>query len=121
MGTGFECDIEKTFAAYCDLTAEEMKKAVKRALTKGAKKLVDKTKENAAVVIKTHNNPQKINGKIVTYSDQIEDGIMMTKLVDDIEEGMFRKVHVMGRRDKTSQTYKLRFLEKGTKEIRRPT
>lgn len=111
----FECDIQKVFSEYCQFTSNQMDKAVKRALYAGAKQLQAKTKENATAGMKTRNNKQWYNGQIITFTDKIEDAVMIGKYNGDFETEQSLTVHVMGNRKKGSGTYRFRFLEKGTK------
>lgn len=116
----FECNIEDTFNAFMDLTSSEMNKAVKRALRAGAKELVKQTKANATSSMKTRNNTQWYDGKIIVFNDKIEDAVMISKMDGDFDNELSQKVHIMGTRKSGSGTYRLRFLEKGTKKGRGP-
>lgn len=116
----FECNIEDTFNAFMDLTSSEMNKAVKRALRAGAKELVKQTKANATSSMTTRNNTQWYDGKIVVFNDKIEDAVMISKMDGDFDNELSQKVHIMGTRKSGSGTYRLRFLEKGTKKGRGP-
>lgn len=114
--TGLECNISDTFNAFMDLTSSEMTKATKRALRAGAKELQKQTRANAQSGMKTQNNTAWYDGKIVVYTDKVEDAVMISKVDGDFETELNQKVHVMGTRKSGSQTYKFRFLEKGTKD-----
>lgn len=114
--TGLECNIEETFTKFADLTADEMTKAAKRALRAGAKELQKQTRANAQSGMSTNSNQGWYDGKIVVYTDKVEDAVMISKMDGDFETELNQKVHVMGTRKSGSQTYKFRFLEKGTKE-----
>lgn len=116
----FECNIEDTFNAFMDLTSSEMNKAVKRALRAGAKELVKQTKAKATSSMITRNNTQWYDGKIVVFNDKIEDAVMISKMDGDFDNELSQKVHIMGTRKSGSGTYRLRFLEKGTKKGRGP-
>ncbi len=114
--TGLECNIGETFTKFADLTASEMTKAAKRALRAGAKELQKQTRANAQSGMSTNSNQGWYDGKIVVYTDKVEDAVMISKVDGDFETELNQKVHVMGTRKSGSQTYKFRFLEKGTKE-----
>ena len=116
MKGGLECNIADTFNAFMDLTSSEMNKAVKRALRAGAKELQRQTKANAVSGMKTQNNTAWYDGKIIFYNDKVEDAVMISKVDGGFEDELSQRVHVMGIRKSGSQTYKFRFLEKGTKE-----
>lgn len=116
MNSGLECDIEKTFNAFMNLTQTEMTRATKRALRAGAKELQNQTKSNLNSAIKTTNNPHWYNGKRVYYNDTLEDAVRIGKFNTDFEEEISTSVHIYGTRDKNSGTYRARFLEKGTKD-----
>ena len=116
MTAGLECNIEEVFGKFMDLTAKEMNKAVRSALRAGAKELQKQTKANAKAGIKTTNNTAYYDGKIVTYIDDVVDAVMISKVDGTYGEELSQRVHVMGTKKSGSQTYKFRFLEKGTKE-----
>lgn len=116
MSAGLECDIEQMFDKFCDMTIQEMNKAVRSALRSGGRELVKQTKANARAGITTRNNPAWYNGKRISYTDQVEDAPRMSKIDGDFDSELSQKVHVMGTRKTGSQTYKFRFLEKGTKK-----
>lgn len=116
MSSGLECNIEEVFEKFMNLTTQEMNKAVRSGLRAGAKELQKQTKANAKAGIKTHGNTAYYNGQIITYNDEVEDAVMISKIDGDFGEELSQKVHVMGRRKSGSQTYKFRFLERGTKE-----
>ena len=108
---GFECDIEKVFEQFCELTSREMTKTVKSALKVGGKELVKQTKSNLTRELKHRS----INSK---YKDKMEDAVRLGKLEEEKGEELSQKVHIMGDRSKGSGTFRARFFEKGTKERR---
>lgn len=114
---GFECNVEKIFEKFCNLAQQDMTRTVKRALSKGAQMLQDETKANLQGVIKTRGNKHWYNGEIVTYNDKIDDGVRRTKVYENSSTGDLNvKVHVLGTRADGSGTYRLRFLEAGTRD-----
>lgn len=112
----FECNIEETFNQFQQLASQDMTRAVKRALAKGAKALQDQAKSNLSSVIKTRGNTHWYDGKIKNFDDKIDDGVRRTKVYENLDEDWETKVHVLGTRASGSGTYRLRFLEAGTKE-----
>lgn len=112
----FEFDMAGMFDEFCELAAADMTRSVKRAISKGAKALQDRTKQNLAGVIKTRNNRHWYNGSEITYNDKIDDGVRRTKVYENADEEWETKVHVLGTSKSGSGTYRLRFLEGGTKE-----
>lgn len=108
--SGFECDLVNMWEKFVNLTHTEMNIATRRALRTAAAELVEKTKSNARAGIKSHNN----NTHII-YSDNVEDAPRMSKIESERGSELSQKVQVLGSRDKYSQTYKFRFLEKGTR------
>lgn len=111
--TGLEVDVLEMFNKFKELTAKEMDRAVKKAITKAAREIRDKTIQNAESSIKTYNNhpDDPYNG------DSILDAPRVTKIEDRYDEDSVSiKVHVMGSQKSDSQTYRFRFLEKGTKD-----
>ena len=111
MTSGLECDVEKVFEQFCELTNEEMNKAVKSALKSGAVELKKQTQQNLTSSLKKRDNHP---GK---YNDRIEDAVRISKFDNDnFDEDLYIKVHIMGTRAKYSGTYRARFLEKGTKD-----
>lgn len=116
MKGGLECNFEDTFEKFMDLTADEMKKTVRRALRAGAKELQSQTKSNMQSVIMTHDNPHWYRGTRINYNDDITDAVRIGRIEDVFGEELTQKVHIMGTRADGSGTYRARFLEKGTKQ-----
>lgn len=116
MNNGLECNIEEVFDKFCSLSSTGMTKAVKRALNKGAKTLQSQTKQNLNSKIKTRGNKHYRDGQIITYDDVIDDGVRRTKVFEDDDNDLVTKVHILGTNSSGSGTYRLRFLEKGTKD-----
>ena len=116
MTAGLECNIEDTFSKFCDMTATEMNRAVRRALRSGAQELRKQTRANALSGMNSRNNPAWYDGKRITYDDNVEDAVRLSKIEGGFDTELSQKVHVMGTRKSGSQTYKFRFLEKGTKQ-----
>lgn len=110
MSKQLECDILEVFDKFSSLAKGEMIKSMKSAIKAGAQQLKKETLSNARAGIKTYNN---LPGK---YIDSILDAVRVSRLVDEYDEDLYQKVHVMGTRKKGSQTYKFRFLEGGTKD-----
>lgn len=111
--TDLEVDVLEMFNKFKELTAKEMDRAVKKAITKAAREIRDKTVENAESGIKTYENhpDDGYNG------DTILDAPRVSRIEDRYDEDSVSiKVHVMGSRKSDSQTYRFRFLEKGTKD-----
>ena len=118
MKTGWETNIEQVFNSFCQLTQKEMTSAVRKALRTGAVTLKKQTQENLTSSLSTRNNPQWYKGKSITFNDDIEDAVRISKINNGYGDGeeMSIKVHIMGTRDSGSGTYRARFLEKGTKQ-----
>lgn len=117
MNSGFECNVEEVFNKFMELTASEMEKATKKALTAGAAELVRHTKSNLTASLNERGHQHWYNGKIIVYNNQVEDAVMQGKGTNgDFEEVMSKTVHIMGKNRTGSGTYRTRFLEKGTKE-----
>lgn len=116
MTNGFESKIDFVWARFRELTAQEMDKAIKRALKRGATEIKNQTINNAKSGIKTHNNKHYQNGKEITYNDDITDAVRVGRIEDnyDSDANLSIKVHVMGTRNVGSGTYRFRFLEGGT-------
>lgn len=111
--TDLEVDVLEMFNKFKELTAKEMDMAVKKAITKAAREIREKTVQNAESGIKTYNNHPDgpYNG------DTILDAPRVSRIEDRYDEDSLSiKVHVMGTRKSDSQTYRFRFLEKGTKD-----
>lgn len=109
---GLETDILESWNKFSSMTYTQMDRAIKRALLKGAKAIKEQTISNARAGIKSYNNKKDdpYNG------DSILDAPRITKLEDSYDsDSLSLKVHVMGTRKSNSQTYRFRFLEKGTK------
>lgn len=82
----------------------EAPKYFKRALTRGAIVLKDKTRQNLQSVLpaSSNHNPK--------YNDTLQDAIRNSKVsIDQVT------VHILGTRDSGSGTYRTRFFEGGTK------
>ena len=116
MSTGLECNISETFDNFMNLTAQEMTKCTRRALLRGAKELQTQTKQNISSSLKKRNNPHWYDGKIIVYTDTIEDAVMIGKVDGDFTSEMSVKVNIMGSRKKDSGTFRARFLEKDTQD-----
>lgn len=110
MKGALETDILKVWESFSQLTASEMTKAVKRALNKVAAQLQSQTKSNLAGMVKSDTGSK---GK---FSDRLSDGVIRRKAGGMYDEEMSVIVHIMGTQASTSGTYRLRFLENGTKE-----
>lgn len=111
MNSGLECDIEKVFEQFCELTDREMNKAVRSALKSGAVELKKQTQQDLTSSLKKRDNHPGM------YNDKIEDAVRIGKFDNDnFDEDLYIKVHIMGTRNTGSGTYRARFLEKGTKE-----
>lgn len=109
---GLENNVLEMWEKFSQMTYSEMDRAIKRALVKGAKAIKEETVSNARAGIKSYNNhpDDGYNG------DSILDAPRMTKLEDEYDsDSVSLKVHVLGTRKSNSQTYRFRFLEKGTK------
>ena len=112
----FECNVEEVFNSFSQLASADMKKSIKGAISKAAKVLQEQTKTNLNSVIKTRGNNHWRNGELIEYSDIIDDGVRRTKVYENSDEDYEAKVHILGTRASESGTYRLRFLETGTKE-----
>ena len=111
--SGLECDVLEMWNKFSQMTYNQMDRAIKRALLKGAKAIKEQTVSNARADIKTYNNHPNdgYNG------DSILDAPRYGKLQDEYDsDEVSLKVHVLGSRKSNSQTYRFRFLEKGTKD-----
>lgn len=109
MKGGLEANLVKTFEEFSQLTAKEMSKAVKRALNKAAAQLQRQTKTNLSTLIKSDTGG---HGK---YSDKLKDGVLRRGSKGFYDEELTAVVHIMGTQTTGSGTFRLRFLEKGTK------
>ena len=118
MKAGWETNIEQVFNSFCQLTQKEMTSAVRKALRAGAVTLRNQTRQNLTNSLATRGNPHWYKGKPLTYNDEIEDAVRITKIDNGYGDGeeMSIRVHIMGTRDSNSGTYRARFLEKGTRE-----
>lgn len=112
----FECNVEEVFNKFSELASSDMKKSIKGAISKAAKVLQEQTKTNLNSVIKTRGNDHWYNGELIEYSDTIDDGVRRTKVYENFDEDYEAKVHILGTRASESGTYRLRFLETGTKQ-----
>ena len=112
----FECNVEEVFNKFSELASSDMKKSIKGAISKAAKVLQEQTKTNLNSVIKTRGNDHWYNGELIEYSDTIDDGVRRTKVYENFDEDYEAKVHILGTRASQSGTYRLRFLETGTKQ-----
>lgn len=118
MKNGFDIDIDKTFAQFCNLAKEEMTKACKKALVAGAKEIVKQGRSNANAGITSHRDKHWEKHKPVTFIDNITDAIRASKVdagYGRYADNMSIKVHPLGTKKKGSGTYRYRFLEGGTK------
>ena len=105
-------DLEISFENFKGDVYREFDKALRRAIRKTAAQIKEGTVSNAKAGIKTYNNHPNdpYNG------DSILDAVRISKLEDRYDEDdMYMKVHVMGTKKEDSQTYRFRFLEKGTR------
>ena len=120
MKNGFEGDLTKTFEDFQKLTGEQMTKALASGLRKAANEVVNITKSNATSGMLKRNNPHWYDGKLVTYSDNIEDAARHGKVWigghSGVADEMTVNISVFGSRESTSGTYRFRFLEQGTKQ-----
>lgn len=113
MKADLEVDVLKMFNEFKELTGYEMDAAVRRALRKAANEIKKKTVENARSDIKTYNN----HPDDPYQGDSILDAPRVTKVNDWYDEDELSiEVHVLGSKAEDSQTYRFRFLEKGTKD-----
>lgn len=96
--------IADTIGKSVDDVLKVMPKAENAALRAGANIIKRKTKKNLKA---TGINLHSVNSK---YSDSLIDAVRVSKPQDGAI-----KVHVMGIREKTSGTFRLRFFEGGTK------
>lgn len=112
MRAGLECNVEELFKNFVELSSIEMVQAVKTGLRKAAVAIKNKTVENARAGIKTYNNHRWDPYQ----GDSILDAPRVSKIEDRYDEDLYTKVHVMGTSKSDSQTYRFRFLEKGTKD-----
>lgn len=108
--SGFETNIVEVWEEFKDLTKNDMTKAIKRALNKAAAKLQEQTKANLRTMIKSDTGG---HGK---FNDRLSDGVMRRNAGGNYDEDLYAVVHVMGSQATGSGTYRLRMLEKGTKE-----
>ena len=115
MTNGFEEDINFVWANFVELTTQEMDRAIKKALKRGATEIKNQTVSNAKNGIKTRNNPHYQNGKRIEYNDDITDAVRIGRIEDnyDSDAHLSIKVHVMGTSNVGSGTYRFRFLEGG--------
>ena len=119
---GFEENLSVVWQEFKELTAQEMDKAVKKALKKGAAEIKKQTLQNARSGIKTHNNEHWYEGNRIEYNDDITDAVRVGKIEDSYDSDQLSiKVHVMGVRSKSSGTYRFRFLEGGTRDRKAKT
>lgn len=108
--TGLETNIEEVWAKFQELTTNEMTKAIKRALNKGAVELKELTKSNFLSSGIAQHSPES------KYNDSLEDGIRMRKAQGNYDEDFYSIVHILGTRASDSGTFRLRFFEKGTQD-----
>ena len=120
MNSGFSCNTEKAFEAFCNLTGQEMTKALSSGLRKAAKEVVNLTKLNAKSGMMKRNNPHWYDGKLVSYSDKIEDaprhGRVYAGGYGGVADDMYVNISIFGSNARDSGTYRFRFLDQGTKE-----
>jgi len=107
---GFVTNIDEMFEKFAELTSTEMTRAIKRALNKAAVQLQRLTKSNLSSMIKSDTGG---HGK---YNDRLENGVMRRSASASYDEEMTAMVHIMGSRSSGSGTFRLKFLEGGTKE-----
>jgi HK97 gp10 family phage protein len=107
---GFVTNIDEMFEKFAEMTSNEMTRAIKRALNRAAAQLQRLTRSNLSSMIKSDTGG---NGK---YNDRLSDGVMRRSAKAAYDEEMSTVVHVMGRQASGSGTFRLRFLEGGTKE-----
>ena len=88
--------------------AENLDRIERGIVNKGLNVIKKQTKSNlrASFPAAFHKSPY--------YTDTISEGVMSS--VQPRGQEMLGKVHVLGKKTTTSQTYKLRFFEGGTKE-----
>lgn len=106
----FECNYEEVFRAFCNMTIDEMHKALKGGVSKALRKIKNKAKTN---LIANYNNVTVQNPR---YNDVLADNIRVSKIKTNAQgviEGVVR-AHSNGRHG--SGSYRLHFLEKGTKD-----
>lgn len=115
MNSGFECNVEQMFNRFMDLTSKEMQKTVKKALYAGAKELQKQTQSNLSASLVKRDNIHWYDGKKVTYNDKAEDAVRIGRWNGGSVDEQSTSVHIMGSRNSGSGTYRVRFLEKGTK------
>lgn len=116
MSKQFECNVEEVFDNFSKLATEDMRKSVKVAIARGAKVLQEQTKANLAGKIRTRGHKHWRDGKVIEYNDTIDEGVRRTRVYENYDGDYEAKVHVLGTRDSESGTYRLRFLEAGTKD-----
>lgn len=120
MNNGFSGDLTKTFDAFCQFTGKEMTKALSSGLRKAAKEVVNLTKQSAKSGMLKRNNPHWYDGKIVSYSDSIEDaprhGRVYIGGYGGVADDMYINISIFGSTASDSGTYRFRFLDQGTKE-----
>ena len=107
-GQGMSTNVGEVYEKFLQLATPEMRKALKSGLRAAAGKLRTETRKQVRVslpAVKT-KNPK--------YSDTMYDAVRVSKVEEDRKGNMETKVHIMGTRNSTSGTYRLRFFEKGT-------
>ncbi len=100
----------KVFKDFKELTSKEMKKALKSALNKASGKLRNETRSTLRTMMPSAS---KSSAK---YSDRLIDAVRKSKIEETKKGDITSAVHIMGTRDATSGTYRLRFFEKGTRK-----
>lgn len=108
MSARFEFDTNSWDRLVEQLGGENAQRAERSMIRAAAQRLYKQTEAN---IHSSFPNSTRPNPK---YNDTIADGLRMS-ITKNNEYETVAKVHVMGSRDKGSQTYKLRFFEGGTK------
>lgn len=99
-------NLEQQFNQYLDLTTKELDKAISTALNKSANVLKQNTQRNLAEVLPASLTANK-------YPDALITAVMRSKY--DKKKASV-KVHIMGNRNKSSGSFRLRFFEGGTND-----
>ena len=109
-GLAFECNYAEVFEDFRKLTVDEMHKALRKGVSKALNKIKKDAQSNLSA---NYNGVNTLNPK---YNDTLIEGIRVTKIKTDehgIIEGVVR-AHSNGKHG--SGSYRLHFLEKGTKD-----
>lgn len=113
--SGFVNNSDYIWKQYCELTRTEMNRAVRNALRAGAKVLQQRTRENVTTGIKTRNN----HPGLPYNKGNIEDAVRLGKIESgygSLATDASITVSIYGTKKADSKTFRLRFLEKGTKD-----